>query len=142
MKTLRVVSGNTVHVPCNFLGRSPQVMVATRSKDGWSWLIWLAPAMEMMLFAAFAAQSKLGQRNGELTFLMLSKHDVDFVGLNIINLPVAVAISLGLGIWRCWEKPFRLGGVLAGMGFGLVVAIGNIFVAFVGCVVGSTLLGF
>lgn len=117
-------------------------MVTTRSKYGWWWLMWLVPAMEMMLFAAFAAQSKLDQRNGELTFLMLSKHDVDFIGLNIINLPIAVAISLGLGIWRCWEKPFRVGSLLAGLGFGLVVAIGNVFVAFVCCTVGPTLLGF
>lgn len=118
------------------------MMSWNKPRNAWQWLIMLAPAMEIMLFAAFADQWESRHRNGELTFLMLSKSHVDLIGLNIINLPVAVLISLLLGVWACCEKPFRTGSVLAGLGFGLVVAIGNIFVALVACVAGPTLLGF
>lgn len=73
---------------------------------------------------------------------MLSESQVAQLNLNIINLPVAIVLSLALGVWACWEKPFRAVRVLVGLGFGLAVAIGNILFAFVGCVIGSNFLRF
>jgi hypothetical protein len=73
---------------------------------------------------------------------MLSESQVERLGWNAINLPVAVMLSLVLGVWACGQRPFRTGNIMAGLGFGLIVAIGNLFVAFVGCVIGPTLMGF
>jgi hypothetical protein len=116
-------------------------MAATRSKNRWWWLMLFIPSMEMMLVAALASrgESHLLDVPG---VLMLSPGQVEQLSLNAINLPVAVVISLVLGIWACGKRPFRIGNIMAGLGFGLVVAIGNVFVAFVGCVIGPTLMSF
>lgn len=117
------------------------MMAITRSKSGWWWLMLFVPSMEMMLVAALAdrRESHLLDVPG---VLMWSRSQVEQLSWNAFNLPVAVVLSLVLGVWACGERPFRIGSVLAGLGFGLVVAIGNVFVAFVGCVIGPTLLRF
>ena len=120
--------------------RFPMIVI-TRSKSGWWLLMLFVPSIEMMLVAALAArgESHLLDVPG---VLMLSRGQVEQLSLNAINLPVAVVLSLVLGIWACGERPFRFGNVLAGLAFGLVVAIGNVFVAFLGFVIGPTLLRF
>ncbi len=117
------------------------MIAITRSKSGWWLLMLFVPSIEMMLVAALAArgESHLLDVPG---VLMLSRGQVEQLSLNAINLPVAVVLSLVLGIWACGERPFRFGNVLAGLAFGLVVAIGNVFVAFLGFVIGPTLLRF
>lgn len=113
-----------------------------RSSCGWRWLLFLLPAAEAVLVWGMSPRlSSFLSSRAPSSFYLSTRHDAQ-IGFSMMNLPIVIVLSLAIGIWACWERPFRVESSLSALGFGLVVAVGNLFVAFVCCLVGATVFDF
>lgn len=92
----------------------------------WRWLVLLTPSVELMVVNRFA------DRWGSYLF---HGGELPGLGLLILNLPIALALSLALGIWHlsdhAWPKR-----IYAGLLFGLGIATVSAGIAFAGCSLG------
>jgi hypothetical protein len=108
-----------------------QVMIWNKPRKLWQWLLLLTPAVEMMLVGAIPLRR---------ASYVLPHDNFPDLTLDVYNLPVALALSIALGLWLCWREPHWASRVLGAISLGILIAFGNFAIGFAGCTLGHVLL--
>ena len=93
------------------------------------WLLLLTPALELMIVPLLAK---------EWGRFLLPHAELPEVALLIYNLIVALALSMALGMWWARHLGHWSDRTLAGLLFGVCIALMNGMIAFAGCTAGNS----